>query len=288
MSNKLDRAANSSVDAVGTIETAAATTGNRVEQGLSEAATAITGSSTVDRLEKRTRPLRRAAARKASGARKTTKKRASTTARKASGARGEDREEAGQHHCPQGVRRQEDRQEAGDAVNARRRRKEDRQEAGQTVNRKASRAKKTAKKRTTAVTARRPAPRRPPRRGPAPLPARRPAAGRPPRSGPAPLPARRPAPGRPPRSGHQHDARVAAPSGLDTTYPPLRRASGASPVPRRLQHLQFLIRNRVSSSPRASTPHLPLSASRRCEHGSPGLGKRFRSADALAFTWWYR
>jgi hypothetical protein len=87
MPSKVDRAAEFVGDAVGTIETAAATAGSRVEQGLSEAATVIAGSKAADRIETKTRPIRKAAAKRASKIQKAAKKRASTATRKASGAK---------------------------------------------------------------------------------------------------------------------------------------------------------------------------------------------------------
>jgi DNA-binding protein HU-beta len=87
MPSKLDRAAALVGDAVGTIETATGAAGTRVQQGLSKAATAIAESSAVDRMEKKTRPIRRAAAEKAVGIKKTAKRRATTAAKKATGAK---------------------------------------------------------------------------------------------------------------------------------------------------------------------------------------------------------
>jgi hypothetical protein len=74
-------------DAVGTIETATGAAGTRVQQGLSEAATVITESSAAGRMEKKTRPIRRAAAKKAARIKKTARKRATTATRKASAAK---------------------------------------------------------------------------------------------------------------------------------------------------------------------------------------------------------
>lgn len=87
MPNKVDRAAESVGDVVGTIEAALATGGTKVQQGLSQAATAIAGSNAVDRIEKKTRPIRKTATKRAAKIKKTAKKRASTAARKATGAK---------------------------------------------------------------------------------------------------------------------------------------------------------------------------------------------------------
>jgi hypothetical protein len=87
MPTKLDKAAEVVGEAVGTLETAAAAAGSRVKQGLSEAATAISGSKSADRVEKSTRPLRKSAAKKAKSIKRATKKEAAVVKRKAAGAK---------------------------------------------------------------------------------------------------------------------------------------------------------------------------------------------------------
>jgi hypothetical protein len=87
MANKLEKAAEIVGDAVGTIETAAAAAGSRVSQGLSEGGAAIAASETGQRLKKRSRPARKAAAKKAIRIKKTATKRAGVAKRKATGAK---------------------------------------------------------------------------------------------------------------------------------------------------------------------------------------------------------
>ena len=83
MPSKLDHAAEIVGDAIGTVGAA----GKRVQQGLSEAGTAIGSSATADRIEKRLRPTRKALAKRARRAKKTAKKRAASVTRKAGGAK---------------------------------------------------------------------------------------------------------------------------------------------------------------------------------------------------------
>ena len=87
MPSKLDRAAELVGDAVGSVGAATAAAGKRVQQGLSEAGTAIGSSATADRIEKRLRPTRKALAKKTSRVKKTAKKRAASVTRKAGGAK---------------------------------------------------------------------------------------------------------------------------------------------------------------------------------------------------------
>jgi len=83
MPENLDKAAEVVGDAVGTIETAAVVAGSKVRQGLSEAAATIGNSKTADLVEKRARPIRKAAAKKAKSIKKTIKKQAAVAKRKA-------------------------------------------------------------------------------------------------------------------------------------------------------------------------------------------------------------
>ena len=76
MPGKLDHAAEMVGDAVGTVGAATTAAGKRVQQGLSEAATAISTSDTATRIEKRLSPTRKKVAKKAARAKKAAKKRA--------------------------------------------------------------------------------------------------------------------------------------------------------------------------------------------------------------------
>ena len=67
MPSKLDHAAEIVGDAVGTAGAATAAAGKRVQQGLSEAAAAISSSDTATRIEKRLSPSRKKVAKKAPG-----------------------------------------------------------------------------------------------------------------------------------------------------------------------------------------------------------------------------
>ena len=87
MPNKLDHAADIVGDAVGTVGAATAAAGKRVQQGLSEAAAAIGSSETADQIERKLAPTRKAIAKKAARAKKTTKKRAASVTRGAGGAK---------------------------------------------------------------------------------------------------------------------------------------------------------------------------------------------------------
>jgi hypothetical protein len=87
MAKRLTRVAEAVGNTAGSIEATTASAGTKVQNGLSGAADKIGSSRTADRIEKRTRPARKALAKKVAGAKQVAKRRAATATKQAGGAK---------------------------------------------------------------------------------------------------------------------------------------------------------------------------------------------------------
>ena len=87
MASKLNRIAGLVGEAVGNIETATAGAGSKAQRRFGDAASAIVSSSAADRIDKRTKPIRKVIADKATSAKKVAKKKAAPAKRKATSAK---------------------------------------------------------------------------------------------------------------------------------------------------------------------------------------------------------
>ena len=87
MASKLNRIAGLVGEAVGSVEAATAGAGSKAQRRFGDAASAIGSSSAADRIDKRTKPIRKAIAKKAASAKKVAKKKAAPAKRKAASAK---------------------------------------------------------------------------------------------------------------------------------------------------------------------------------------------------------
>ncbi len=132
MASKLNRIAGLVGEAVGNIETATAGAGSKAQRRFGDAASAIVSSSAADRIDKRTKPIRKVIADKATSAKKVAKKKAAPAKRKATSAKKVAKKKAAPAKA-QGHQRQEGRQEEGGTGEAQgHQRQEGRQEEGGT------------------------------------------------------------------------------------------------------------------------------------------------------------